>query len=51
MMASIRTATRRGFATNSYVRGFDGAIGNTPLVRRAPLTLSRRCARLLDLVY
>ncbi|KAF5325936.1 hypothetical protein D9611_000222 [Ephemerocybe angulata] len=33
MLSGFRAAiTRRGFATNSTVKGFDGAIGNTPLI-------------------
>ncbi|KAJ3522479.1 hypothetical protein NMY22_g11874 [Coprinellus aureogranulatus] len=32
MIVGIRAATRRGFATHSSVKGFDGAIGNTPLI-------------------
>ncbi|RXW13228.1 hypothetical protein EST38_g12627 [Candolleomyces aberdarensis] len=33
MLSSLRAAaSRRGFATHSTVRGFDGAIGNTPLI-------------------
>ncbi|EAU91182.1 cysteine synthase [Coprinopsis cinerea okayama7 len=30
--SSLRSAARRGFVTNAPVNGFDGAIGNTPLI-------------------
>ncbi|TEB37558.1 cysteine synthase [Coprinellus micaceus] len=32
MMSVVRAAARRGFATQSVVKGFDGAIGSTPLI-------------------
>ncbi len=32
MLSALRQASRRGFATNASVQGFNGAVGNTPLV-------------------
>ncbi|KAJ7346542.1 tryptophan synthase beta subunit-like PLP-dependent enzyme [Mycena albidolilacea] len=32
MLSVARTALRRGFATNAAVEGFNGAVGNTPLI-------------------
>ncbi|KJA19976.1 hypothetical protein HYPSUDRAFT_189546 [Hypholoma sublateritium FD-334 SS-4] len=32
MLSALRQASRRGFATNASVQGFNGAVGNTPLI-------------------
>ena len=33
MLSALRLSATRTFATNAVVDGFNGAIGNTPLVR------------------
>ena len=47
MLPGLRVATSgcRGFATHASVRGFSGAIGNTPLV--SPLSVLPTCCHVL----